>query len=251
MHRHMSDSAVTTQNNASSESAGTGRRLRYITPQTAYCTGDVFRKGRRPKSWRAWVKHLADRRSPAPPRLLLPAGDNPLLWALPLELRQSDSLELASRLANPNGCKRTGSPGAEELEAWLAESDDPVPTRELALESLALVHAMPRLAAEVSEAFWWELLDHCLSIADRASSLSPGSEPIVHQWAAGELPLTLGYVFPELSVCRGLLTSATAAISSGVEDLLDGEGLPHCSHLPLLRSLLACWTRCGALLQEM
>jgi hypothetical protein len=73
----------------------------------------------------------------------------------------------------------------------------------------------------------------------------------VHQLLAGELPLTLAYLFPELKPCRKLAAGARRALSAGLVDLLDGEGFPHADRLELLPSLLAAWTRCRAMGDEL
>ena len=43
---------------------------------------------------------------------------------------------------------------------------------------------------------------------------------------AGELPLALGYLFPELQPMRSLRHPARQALSEGLIALTDGEGLP-------------------------
>jgi hypothetical protein len=64
---------------------------------------------------------------------------------------------------------------------------------------------------------------------------------------AGELPLVLSYQFPELGHCQQLGAAGRRKLKNGVKELLDGNGLPLCRNLALLRPLLACWTRCGYL----
>jgi hypothetical protein len=76
-------------------------------------------------------------------------------------------------------------------------------------------------------------------------------DPLVMQLLGGELPLALAYAFPELSTCRELVAKGRATISEGMAELLDGEGLPRCRHLPVFRSLLASWTRSRAMGQEL
>ena len=76
------------------------------------------------------------------------------------------------------------------------------------------------------------------------------SDPLARQLLAGELPLTLAYLFGEIAPCRKLGRQARRELSAGLVELLDGEGLPHAEHLLLLRPLLACWTRCRAIGNE-
>jgi len=107
------------------------------------------------------------------------------------------------------------------------------------------------LAAVLSAEVWWALLDHLLATVADADGMEPdictdGDTPLVHQLLAGELGLTLAYLFPEIAACRRLKSAARAALSAGLADLLDGEGLPYGNLLPSLRPLAACWTRCRA-----
>ena len=85
---------------------------------------------------------------------------------------------------------------------------------------------------------------------DRTETPSTDSfeaDPLVHQLLAGELALSLACLFPKIKACRRLLPQARRALSAGLANLLDGEGLPHARHFDRLRPLLACWTRCRAL----
>ena len=49
---------------------------------------------------------------------------------------------------------------------------------------------------------------------------------------------------------RGLHSVARRALSSGLRELLDGEGLPHARYLDQFRPLAACWTRCRTMAQQ-
>jgi len=95
-------------------------------------------------------------------------------------------------------------------------------------------------------------LDHLLHVvadADAAGANDESSvdELLAHQLMAGELALTLAYLFPEIAICRKLLPQARRVLSAGLADLLDGRGLPHARLFDRLPVLLACWTRCRAL----
>ncbi len=119
-----------------------------------------------------------------------------------------------------------------------------------ALEALACCRAFPDLEAMVSVDVWCVLQDHLHAVADEAAGIDPEAEPLVHQLLAGELPLTLAYLLPELTACRKLGGVAGRTLSAGLVDLLDGEGLLEAENLSKLRPLLACWTRCWALDEE-
>ena len=54
------------------------------------------------------------------------------------------------------------------------------------------------------------------------------------QLLAGELPLALGYLFPELQPMRSLRQLGRQALSEGLIAVTDGEGLPHARLLPVI-----------------
>ena len=72
-----------------------------------------------------------------------------------------------------------------------------------------------------------------------------------NQLLAGELPLALGYLFPEVRALRALRDDARAAFSEAIVELTDGQGLPHARLLPVFGPLFACWTRARWLGQHM
>lgn len=114
-----------------------------------------------------------------------------------------------------------------------------------ALEVLAWCHALPRLSPAVGAM----LLDHLFYAVTVAQTLRLQDQPLIHQLLGGELPLTLARSLPGLAAGHGL-GSARRMLSAGLRELLDGQGLPHARYLDLLRPLLACWTRCRALGQQ-
>ncbi len=233
---------------------GTGRSVWHKSAPTAVrkafaadeCDPDAFDAG-----WDAWKAHLAERPAPRDPADVLPSKRGAIYWAT------SDSLRSRAEPAWSQRVKRLAkrSPAADrELERdvlqWLAEASGNQPQWQHAIEALACCHALPDLAAVVSADAWFALLDHLLVVADEAAGIELQAEPLVHQLLAGELPLTLAYLFPELAACRKLGGVAGRTLSAGLVDLLDGEGLLEAEHLSKLRPLLACWTRCWALDQE-
>lgn len=202
------------------------------------------------QAWTGWKRHLAGRREPLPLASLLPGTDSPLVWAVP----ESMSIRLAAQLPFITGkSARKSSEGklAEQVERevldWLSHAGGSPPSAEYGLESLAWCHAMPELAQSVTGGTWWSLLEHLVVSAADAESLPLESAPPTHQLLAGELPLALAYLFPEITPCRKLASPARVALSAGLIDLLDGEGLPHATRLDVFRPLMACWTRCRAI----
>ena len=221
------------------------RLWHHSAPKTVSDEGRPDQPGSR---WDTWSKHLARRTEPVALGDLLPGRSWPLAWNLPDVLDGSDTAALIEALALLQKKKRPADRSwQEQLEPWLAEAADATPTMAYALECLAIAHALPRLASRISPELWWELLAHLTQAEAGASQLSLTKEPLTTEWLAGELPLTLSYLFPELRPCRDLRSGAHAALSKGLIDLLDGEGMPEASNLDLLRPLLACWTRCQAI----
>ncbi len=63
----------------------------------------------------------------------------------------------------------------------------------------------------------------------------------------GELGWLCGLLFPELKPSKAACEKGRGLLIEGLEELLDGAGLPDSEHFANLRSLLGCWTRCLAL----
>jgi hypothetical protein len=167
-----------------------------------------------------------------------------LTWGLP-------AAEIAA-LFRPHFAGRDLRRAIKVLPRWLDDTAAKAWTLTDALSALAWCRGMPRLAAALPADAWWQLLAHLLRAAAEANAAGAGGrhsddQPLVHQLLAGELALTLAYLFPEITVCRELMPQARRALSAGLANLLDDRGLPHARHLDRLRLLLACWTRCRVL----
>jgi hypothetical protein len=118
----------------------------------------------------------------------------------------------------------------------------------MALQMLALAYSLPKLAIDVPAETWWFLVERLRTIATEAIAqrISPASDPgeiVRNQLLSGELPLALGYLFPELRAHHALRDDARAALSESLVELTDGQGLPHARLLPVFGPLFACWTR--------
>ncbi len=111
------------------------------------------------------------------------------------------------------------------------------------LECLDWAYSLPQLAQSLTAHVWWALLDRFIEIAADANSLSLEDTPTEFQLLAGELPLTLAYLFPEIKRCRQLAKPGAEVISHGILELSNDDGTLHASYLSELRPLMACWTR--------
>jgi hypothetical protein len=151
---------------------------------------------------------------------------------------------LARQLAGPQK-----SPAAVRAAAtaWLSEAAGPVRDADSAMQALAWAHAATWLRQSLPAELCDALEQRLLAIADDARTIDLHQEPLLRNLLAGELCLTLSCLLPEVRNYRRLKTPAREALTSGLVNLLDNEGLPHARHMDLLRPLLACWTRCGLL----
>jgi hypothetical protein len=190
----------------------------------AYASGD---------GWATWQAHLAGRKKPKPLAKLLPGRGWPLDWATADdELPKTKMSEKA-------------------ILAWLEDANGGQCGLGYALQAISLAAELPKLSATISQPTWWHVLNHLLGTVDQSQALCGESGPLVQQLLGGELPLVLAYQFPEIEPCDKLAAVASQALSIGIANLLDGEGMLEADNIHLLRPLLACWTRCRAIGEKM
>lgn len=203
------------------------------------------------RDWQQWSSYLAARKDVAPLQSLVSGKkSSPFAWALFAdEVIDSCTIPLLEKLGEvASGRTKPTAKLADELEAWLGSLDRRIAERNLVLELLACTHALPQLTSVLDADLWWRILDKVMSHAIDATSTN-FEKKIFEQGLAGELPLTLAYIFPELKACRDLGKAAVQVIDEGMQLLTDGEGLVKVDQLLHLRALLACWTRSQAMIQ--
>ncbi|HEY5316046.1 MAG TPA: hypothetical protein VIK18_26195 [Pirellulales bacterium] len=200
--------------------------------------------------WKAWKKHLGNRRRPRPlARLVRSRG--PLAWCLPdADPAWQDLRRMLKRLPRKRGQTAGAGPWEAELSAWLAAQRRPHLDLPTVLAALAWCHALPSLAGRVQPRLWWASLSRLVELAAEPTGLDTALPPLVWQLAAAELPLTLAYMFPEITACRRLAAQGRQALVAGMEELLDGEGLPRFQQFDSLLPLLACWTRVRSMAEK-
>jgi hypothetical protein len=200
----------------------------------------------RKNQWNAWLEHLADRRQPvALTDLIARRGKNPLRWVLPDACDGAPAHQPLKQLLKLGSKKKQAATATSDLARdWLETLPGREPDAMLGLECLAWCHALPRIAPVLAHELWCQLAQQLAETVELATGLNLQDSPTTHQLLAGELPLALSYQFPEIKTFHRE-QSAARALSFGVCELLDGEGLPHARHLNEMRSLLACWTRCS------
>jgi hypothetical protein len=180
-----------------------------------------------PRGWTAWQKHLARRKNPAQPPFL-DGGKPALLWGLPADFIDTDFSRLVASF------EANGLPNNSDLQQ--------------ALQLLAAAYLLPKLSGQISAQSWWQLIEQFYELASEADQYRVDwpADPVDvlrQQLLAGELPLALSYLFPEIRALRSLRAAARNVFSEALVELTDGEGLPHARLLPVFGPLFGCWTR--------
>lgn len=209
-------------------------------------------------SWAVWSKHLVKRRNPRPLTALCEATVSPLTWGLVLEELSPRTVELLALLGQVSSKTASGKSRASDetieqiLAGWLEGTQALPQTIDFALECLAVTHLLPQISVAVLPEFWWDLLDALWQVVHsakdwRCDAELPPEQGLAQQMLAGELPLTLAYMFPEMRPLGKLRTTANETLSEGIAELTNGNGLVQGEYLGHQRPLLACWTRCQAM----
>jgi hypothetical protein len=185
-------------------------------------------------AWKTWQRHLRKRRKPADLKFLK-GKTPPILWGWP-ETWRRDAIQ--SAIESP----------ATLAEIVIGDDVTAAPDLPMALQMVALAYSLPKLALDLPAETWWFLTERLRTIATEAIAqrIGPASDPgeiVRNQLLSGELPLALGYLFPELRAHHALRDDARAALSESIVELTDGQGLPNARLLPVFGPLFACWTR--------
>lgn len=209
-------------------------------------------------SWAVWSRHLGKRHTALPIEKLCETTTTPLHWGLTLKELSPRTVELLALLDQLATKSTKGKPGVSEqsieqiLAGWSEGSHTLPQTMDFALECLVVAHALPRIAWAVLPEFWWGLADALWQVANsatdwRSDAELPPEQGVAQQMLAGELPLTLAYLFPEINPVNKLRNAAREALTEGLAELTNGNGLVQGEYLGFQRPLLACWTRCSVL----
>jgi hypothetical protein len=212
------------------------------------------------KSWGRWLEHLQKRKQPRAIERQIKSDSCPFAWGTAKPVREllkswSQALDQATKtLEDPKQKKTDGEAASsnaieQAIADWQHAARIADGTTEVlwAYQTVAIARALPELAQLLAAEEWWPLVDELAAVARDAASLAVNQQPLVSQLLAAELPLTLAYQLPELVHCRELHSSSQQALAAGLNELLDGEGVPHQTHWLLQRPLVALWTRCRAL----
>jgi hypothetical protein len=206
---------------------------------------EYFLVGDEQRAWRAWKKRLLRRKSPwAGTPLARFAAAELLQWGC-ADAQLDEPTRTAINALFDNDRMPTED-WQRAVGAVFTDGDNSV-DEPAALLQLACAYSLAALSAAIPQHRWWELLGRLISTARDAAVLELASTPLVHQWLAGELAVALAVLFPELSTCTELLSGGRKALSAGLDELLDGEGMPQARYLSIQQPLLACWTRVRAM----
>ena len=213
-------------------------------------------RGDRAEVARLWRKHLQDRAEPRSIVERFASEQHPLEWGVADELSPGEEpaptvfARVTKLAAHHSHSTRRWRNVAQAIAAVGIDGEIVPGDLPQAREALAIVHALPRCAEFWEHDTWAATLQYWASIAREAIE-APGSwSSSAWQLWAGELPLTLAYLFPEIESCRALGGPASEVLASGLVELLDDAGLPRTLPLSELPHLLACWTRCRSLVEQ-
>jgi hypothetical protein len=213
------------------------------------------------KSWGRWLEYLPTRKRPRPLEQLLAAKETALAWHSTPQVREllqtwSQALRQSLRSLEKTAQQKKSAvaqDAAATLEQlivdWQHAARIADGTTEVlwAYQAVAIARALPEMAQLLAAEEWWPLVDELAAVARDSAALNAVEQPLAMQLLAAELPLTLAYQLPELVHCRDLSAAGKQALATGINELLDGEGVLQQKHWPLQRPLVALWTRCRTL----
>lgn len=159
------------------------------------------------------------------------------VWAVP-----GDAWKASPLLSNFSVARKSCPAIYKKLDDTLPES---VPTHLTeVLEMLTSVLVLARYASDFSPSSVSRFLNSLETVlADESMELLE-SNPAIYQLLYGEIPLTLGLRFPMLKESESWIERGQQACIVGLEECLDGDGVPGAPVLPEAGLLLASWTRC-------
>ncbi|MBI2825342.1 MAG: hypothetical protein HYX69_11710 [Planctomycetia bacterium] len=210
--------------------------------------------------WAAWAAHLAQRGEPRPLVALLPSARPSLAWGMtsrlqiavaPLPTRLPSTRELIDRLDRiERNLAFNAAPEVDDLAAaWLAEAAHRRCCH-FGLECLAWCRALPALAARLRPLWWWRLFETLLVTAEDAEA-GRESDALARQWLTCELPLSLAYLFPEITPARQLARRATGGLLADPRAGIAEDGMPAARLIGAVRPLWATFLRARTIADQL
>ncbi|MEI8375160.1 MAG: hypothetical protein WCJ35_20255, partial [Planctomycetota bacterium] len=123
--------------------------------------------------------------------------------------------------------------------AWRKAVARPVSDVMVALEAIAWAQGLPFLRKILETDDWLALAELLSSLPAEVDQQTLKDQPLVHQLLAGELAWTLAGRLTDAPFSGRLEKSGRAAISLGLSQILDRQGMVSAEHYRLLRPLLA------------
>ncbi len=212
-------------------------------------------------AWQQWCKHLSSRRTPRKLERLWSHGECPLQWSRPAIEESRDDLSplelvVQSWIKNERWAHHAIERLTAQVNTWLVDSA--VGGERLAYDALAFAYALPKLVEQLAPQTWWALLGRLIDLSTEPRGDEQNELGASWQVMAGELPLTLAYLFPEIENTQELGDRAGEVLSAGINELLDEAALPRAGRSGVtpaalvndLHHLLASWYRCRTLLPQ-
>jgi hypothetical protein len=175
---------------------------------------------------------------------------SPFAWGLADDGDGNETRALAQLLLPYHRGKEVGRAAdracKELLEQWLEADSRRAATPQYVLQSLAWAAAAPQLTRVLARPLWERLMRSLDEQVTTSPPVAAREDPLRFHLSA-ELGLWLAGLFPDMPRWIGHFAAGREALTHGICELTDGEGMPSEQHLPLMRPLLACWTRCLSL----
>jgi hypothetical protein len=208
----------------------------------------------------AWGAYWKDRKRQETVARLCRANRTPLAWGWNVSGATPECcalVQLADKLARGAAPDRFAKPKRRaELHAalsqWLDAARHGELTVDFAIGCLAVTHLLNEVGGLLDAELGWSLIDFLFAAAAEArqspaDGYSPPEMAVARQLLAGELPLTLSYIFPEMGPTPALFRASRQALCEGFAALLTSKGFLRGTQIQALRPLAACWTRCAAI----
>lgn len=144
--------------------------------------------------------------------------------------------------------------GRKRVAAEIIQAVDTVSDRSVepdqALIFLAAAHSIRAIAGKCEYDDWHLLVSRLLEIA-QATESDWSRAPDVWQQLSIELPLTMAFQIPEMEDHQDLANRMAQRMATRISEMLDHDGWPNASYLPIFGPLVASWVRCHVIISEL
>ena len=182
---------------------------------------------------------------------------SPATWLLNDELLEAETADPIGRLHQfVLGSAENGIdyfPLARPICDTIAGADTMACSLADVLTGLGATHAINALAARTYFGEWWDLIRQLMAFGSHQRwDLKQASHLVLtKQLAHIEIPLSLAYQLPDFGEINALVTPAVEKMVDLTSEILDNDGWPHASCLPVFGPLVASWARCFAIIRSL